>query len=245
LTPFGLFHTVTPRVEIKIFFCFMNTRLAGLNWNEKSLWLRPRKCLAYVFCFLLLSNIFIATSVHAASAAEQIATLKAQKNDAIFSVQHIVNQPVTRLKRTPGMNVSMFSPGWFHAGATMPDFDTVDIRKTQETPYEGLQYVTSDLNPGVAFLGHELEFNARTKYFYTDRSQPKKRLTEAEMLQINELYRTIGRCNRQLEELENPPPLVTKIHQWITAHKPATLAIVGALLVALFWVRRKRSEAEV
>jgi hypothetical protein len=43
-----------------------------------------------------------------------------------------------------------------------------------------------------------------TKFFYTDRSLPKRKLTEAEMLQINDLYRVIGRCNQQLEELENP-----------------------------------------
>jgi hypothetical protein len=42
------------------------------------------------------------------------------------------------------------------------------------------------------FLGKELEFNAMTKYFYVDRSLPKKRLSEAEMIEINSLYRIIG-----------------------------------------------------
>jgi len=43
-------------------------------------------------------------------------------------------------------------------------------------------YVTSDLNPGVVFVGSEIEFNPMTKFFYIDRSLPKKKLTEAEML---------------------------------------------------------------
>ena len=37
-----------------------------------------------------------------------------------------------------------------------------------------------------------------TKYFYEDRSLPKKRLTEVEMLEINLLYRIIGKCEEQL-----------------------------------------------
>jgi hypothetical protein len=40
-----------------------------------------------------------------------------------------------------------------------------------------------------------------TKYFYIDRSLPKKKLTEAEMLEINKLYRVIGACEEQLLEL--------------------------------------------
>jgi hypothetical protein len=102
----------------------------------------------------------------------------------------LINQPVTHLPRTG--DPEMFSPGWFHAGATKPDFATVDIRLTQEFPYQNATYVTSDLNPNEMFLGKELEFNAMTKYFYVDRSLPKKRLSEAEMIEINSLYRIIG-----------------------------------------------------
>ena len=43
-----------------------------------------------------------------------------------------------------------------------------------------------------------------TKYFYTDRSVPKKKLTETEMLEINRLYRIIGRCEQQLVQLQAP-----------------------------------------
>ena len=62
------------------------------------------------------------------------------------------------------------------------------------------QYVTSDLNPGVVFPGKELEFNSKTKYFYMDRSLPKKKLTEAEMLEINRLYRVIARDEDELSQ---------------------------------------------
>jgi hypothetical protein len=58
------------------------------------------------------------------------------------------------------------------------------------------------LNPGVVFLGQEVEFNAATKYFYTDRTLPKKKLSEEEMFEINRLYRIIGRCEQQIAELQ-------------------------------------------
>jgi hypothetical protein len=46
-----------------------------------------------------------------------------------------------------------------------------------------------------------------TKYFYEDRSLPKKKLTEAEMLEINRLYRVIGQCEQQLARLGYKGPV--------------------------------------
>jgi len=132
----------------------------------------------------------------------QVAALKRQLNDAMTHVQNIVNQPVAPVQRTPDMRVEMFGPPWFHPGAAKPDFNTVDIRATQETPYDRYQYVSSELNPGLAWVGNELEFNANTKIFYLDRSVPKKKLTEDEMIEINRLYRIIGRCEQQLIQLQ-------------------------------------------
>jgi hypothetical protein len=117
-----------------------------------------------------------------------IEALKAETARAEESVVKIVNQPVTHLPRSGP--VALYSPGWFHAGATKPDFNNVDIRATQERSYEG--HVTSDLNPTEMFIGGELEFNAMTKYFYTDRTLPKKRLSDTEMVEINGLYHVIG-----------------------------------------------------
>src|SRR5438105_7095283 len=122
----------------------------------------------------------------------------------INQVEKIVNQPVGAYRGAPGMHVSEYSPGWFHEGATKPDFNNVDIRATRETPYEAHEYVTSDLNPNIVFIGRQLEFNSMTKYFYTNRSLPKKKLTQAEMEEINRLYRIIGRCEQQLAQKQNP-----------------------------------------
>ena len=132
----------------------------------------------------------------------QRAKLEADIKDAVEAVQRIVNQPVTRLTRTADMPVATLRPGWFHDGAIKPDFNNVDIRTTRETPYDKYPYVTSDLNDGLAFVGSELEFNAMTKYFYTDRSVPKRKLSEAEMLEINRLYRIIGHCEQELARLQ-------------------------------------------
>jgi hypothetical protein len=84
---------------------------------------------------------------------------------AMARVRAIVNQPVTQLQITPGMRVSISSPGWFHAGAMRPDFNNADVRATQKLDYIDAQYVSSDLNPGVCFLGAELEINPKTKFF--------------------------------------------------------------------------------
>jgi hypothetical protein len=135
----------------------------------------------------------------------KIAALKTEMQTAVQWVERIINQPVARVPRRRGMHVSVFKEGWFHPGAHKPDFNNVDVRTTRETPYDQYQYVSSDLNPGVVFVGNQLEFNSNTKYFYKDRSLPKKKLTEAEMLEINRLYRIIGRCEREIAKLEGPP----------------------------------------
>ena len=98
-----------------------------------------------------------------------------------------------------------------------------------------------------------------TKYFYTDRSVPKKRLTEAEMLEINKLYRVIGHYQHELLVLEHPnliasldqlqssnepqspQPLLATIHRWIFTHKPVGIGIVAALLVLLILLRMIRA----
>ena len=127
-----------------------------------------------------------------------VAEIKAELADAIGRVKEIVNQPVEGLPRKPGMSVATASPDWFRPGAVKPDFNKVDIRNTQEFPYEQYEYVTSDPNPNIVYSGPELEFNSMTKYFYTDRTTPKKKLNESEMLEINRLYRIIGQDENRL-----------------------------------------------
>jgi hypothetical protein len=133
------------------------------------------------------------------------AALVAERDDAIEKVKQIVNQPVAALPFAPEGTVGTFEQGWFHEGANRPDFLGADIRVTQRFPYERYDYVTSNLNPGVMFRGRDLEFNPETKYFYTDRSLPKKRLTESEMVEINRLYRIIGAREQDLARLRGEP----------------------------------------
>ncbi len=63
---------------------------------------------------------------------------------------------------------------------------------------------TATYSPGWFHEGAEKpDFNkVMTKYFYTDRSVPKKKLTEVEMLEINRLYRIIGHDEEELGRLQ-------------------------------------------
>ncbi|QKD13942.1 hypothetical protein [Mesorhizobium sp. NZP2077] len=137
-------------------------------------------------------------------------------------VVEIINQPITHLPRSGSFTV--FSPGWFHPGATKPDFHNVDIRTTQELTYEG--YVTSDLNPTEMFIGRELEFNAMTKYFYTDRTLPKKRLSDTEMVEVNGLYRVIGHDKQAV------------LMRWLVV---SGLAVVGFCLASALFLQISRT----
>lgn len=161
---------------------------------------------------MLVTHTLAPASVHAQQSGvsttsptnEQLAALQLELTNAWNRVLGIVNKPVRAYARTPGMRVFTYSPGWFHEGAITPDFDTVDVRQSQELTYASKQYVTSDLNPGFVFLGRDLEFNAMTKLFYTNRTIPKHKLSEAEMAEINRLYRIIGRCHREIRDLLTP-----------------------------------------
>jgi hypothetical protein len=144
------------------------------------------------------------TSAQPRAPQEQVAALRREESDAVTRAKAIINQTVGPVERTPGMKVTLFGPPWFHPGATTPDFNTVDVRKTQETPYDRFEYVSTELNAGLAWVGRELEFNSMTKFFYADRTLPKKKLTEEEMLEVNRLYRIIGRCEQQLGQLQAP-----------------------------------------
>ena len=162
-------------------------------------------------CFQISLGFLLVGTYSSVSAAQPATNSPVQANSpqaemeaAIHQVEKIVNQPVAAYRRAPGMHVSQYSPGWFHEGAVKPDFNTVDVRATQETPYDQHEYVSSDLNPNIVFIGRQLEFNSMTKYFYTNRSLPKKKLTQAEMEEINRLYRIIGRCEQQLVGKQNP-----------------------------------------
>jgi hypothetical protein len=83
----------------------------------------------------------------------------------------------------------------------------------------------------VVFVGSEIEFNSMTKYFYVDRSLPKKKLTEAEMVEINDLYRVIGKCEDKLK------PASAQILDFVSLHTKALMLAAGALVLVLVSIR--------
>ena len=87
---------------------------------------------------------------------------------------------------------------WFRPGVDKPDFSTVDVRNTQQSPYDNEDFVCLKAQPAIVWVGRDLEFNPMTKFFYVDRSIPKKKLTQDEMITVNKLYRVIGRCEKEL-----------------------------------------------
>jgi len=135
-----------------------------------------------------------------APAPKTPAEMKLELEDAMTKIKAIVNQPVSQFPLRPEMEseLGLYKEGWFHPGANRPDFNTADVGKTAEYNYAKFKYVTSPVNPGVVFLGNELEFNSQKKFFYTDRSVPKKKMTEAENTEINRLYRIIGQNEEAL-----------------------------------------------
>ncbi len=137
--------------------------------------------------------------------------LNANQAQAPQSVVALVDQPVAHLPRTA--EAAVFSAGFIQAP---PSRISARWTSAQEFPCANDTYVTSDVNPDEMFVANELEFNAMTKYFYTDRATPKKRLSEHEMLEIDQLYRTIGHDEKALEK--------------------ADAALAGAFLLALLLV---------
>lgn len=189
-------------------------------------------------------RIFVLCGIGALAAGFQTpeeTALLARRDEAIEQVKRIVNEPAEALPRPPDAQVAMFRPGWFHEGAIRPNFLYIDVRATQQFPYDRYEYVTSDLNPGVMFRGRDLEFNAMTKYFYTDRSVPKKRLGPADMDEINRLYRIIGRAENDLARVRQGLPPEARTEE--PAVSTGILALSGAavaVLAGLFVVQRRR-----
>ena len=199
-----------------------------------------RQSLIRPFFFLLAALVAVLSGPSSgyaqndASTEQQIAAVQSKMDEAVARVKAIVNQPVIHLTRTPDMSVSEFSPGWFHEGADRPDFANVDIRATQDLLYSKYPYVTSDVNPGEVFVGSDLEFNSATKYFYTDRTVPKKRLTENEMREINQLYRTIAQSTEQLDQLKGQGGLSFMHMSAFTVG--GILMLVSLIFGALFFI---------
>jgi hypothetical protein len=198
-----------------------------------------RRSAALPFFGMLLFGGQLAAVQQAPSSAEP-AGIQTERDAAVEAVKRIINQPVEALPRRSDVSLGFFSPGWFHAGAVKPDFATVDVRKSQTFPYDKWEYVTSDVTADLMFRSSDLEFNSMTKYFYVDRSRPKKRLTEEEMLEVNRLYRIMGRNDapvpsHQAAAVQRPPAdaLPTAPLRVVLAAVLGVIVAVGAILYSL------------
>jgi hypothetical protein len=129
--------------------------------------------------------------------AARLADVEKELREAVTKAQNIINQPATISRRNPEMRVWEYDY-WFRPGVEKPDFNTVDVRNTQQNPYDNEDFVCLKTQPDIVWVGHDLEFNPMTKFFYVDRSIPKKKLTPEEMITVNKLYRIIGRCEKEL-----------------------------------------------
>ncbi|HTL99312.1 MAG TPA: hypothetical protein VL181_10960, partial [Holophagaceae bacterium] len=79
--------------------------------------------------------------------------------------------------------------------------------------------------------------NPMTKWAYTDRTLPKKRLTDAEMMEVNRLYRIIG---ADVEKLASTPQGVVieglpAIHSAVSPSDSATPGRTTCLTQAGPW----------
>jgi hypothetical protein len=184
----------------------------------------------------------------ALAGAGQAAPAAARAAEAMEQIRKIVNKPARAYPRQPDVSIWVYRPAWFHEGALVPDFGTVDVRQTQTFDYGAHEWVSSDVNPTQMWRGEDLEFNSMTKYFYTDRNLPKRRLTEAEMLEINRLCRIVAESPPEPPTVRSTPPPPTRIVNPPVERAPGvpTTAIGSAvavllLLVALWLVRRGRA----
>ena len=107
---------------------------------------------------------------------------------AMERVRGIVNQTPPTVPRPPP-DAESYHYG-FHPGAITPDFAHADLFSTREL-WKG-DYVNMDTAPGIYYRSADCEFNPQTKFFYTNRDVPKKKLTDAEIAEVVRLYRAIA-----------------------------------------------------
>ncbi len=118
---------------------------------------------------------------------------RAQMEAAVQRAQAIVNQVPPTVTKPPGAQSWNYG---YHPGATKPDFNKTDIVSGRELWLH--DYIDMQGSPGVYYRGTDCEFNSQTKFFFTNRSLPKKRLTDAEYQELVRLYRFLGRCEHDL-----------------------------------------------
>ncbi len=117
-----------------------------------------------------------------------------ERETAMEKVRLIVNQtpPVAPM---PPRSAEIYHYG-YHPGALTPDYAHADLYSTREL-WKG-EYVCMDTVPNVYYRSADCEFNPQTKFFFTSRDLPKKKLTDAEIAEVVRLYRIIATDERLL-----------------------------------------------
>ena len=140
-----------------------------------------------------VANLAVAAPAGSPGAPEPPAT-RGDLDAAVARIRAIVNQVPAPVIKPRG--AESWTSG-FHPGAIQPDFDHVDLLRERQVlstqPYMEMQGA-----PNVFYRGDDCEFNPQTKFFYTNRELPKKKLSDAEYGELTRLYRFVGKCERDL-----------------------------------------------
>ena len=127
-------------------------------------------------------------------------TARADFDKTTHQIQGIVNQVPPVVASVPA-GAETYHYG-YHPGASKPDFNTENLQGTREL-WKG-QYVNMDEAPGVFYRSADCEFNPQTKYFYTSRNVPKKRLSDGEYKELTRLYHLLGQQEKALADAAPP-----------------------------------------
>ncbi len=115
-------------------------------------------------------------------------------------VQGIVNQVPTIVSKPPaGAEVYHYA---FHPGAEPPNYDAENLASTREL-WKG-EYAYIEGVPDVYYRSADCEFNPQTKFFYTSRAVPKKKLTDAEYAELTRLYHQLGQQQKAIASISPP-----------------------------------------
>ena len=128
-------------------------------------------------------------------------TARAEFDRTTRQVQAIVNQTPPVVPKTAGAESYHYG---YHPGAEKPDYDAADSLQSKRELWKG-EFVNMDDAPGVFYRSSECEFNPQTKFFYLNRSLPKKKLSDAEYHELTRLYHLLGQQEKTVADAAPPP----------------------------------------
>ena len=131
--------------------------------------------------------------------AKAASTTRVEFDKTTRQVQGIVNQVPQIVTPPAGAQTSHYG---YHPGAEKPDYNSENLLATREL-WNG-EYINMDEAPGVFYRAADCEFNPQTKYFYTSRKVPKKRLSDTEYKELTRLYHLLGQQEKAIAEVPAP-----------------------------------------